>query len=248
MKKNEVLKFAGIGLVIAIMATALFNVLFVSKLSSNAGSGKALVVAARSLKAGTVIQATDIQVIPWPAADLPKGTFGDPAQLIGTSVFDSIAEGEPVLESSLVSSKGSSVAGVPPGMRAVSVHVTDSTGVLALLHSGHHVDVQVVHGKGTDITVRTALENLLVLSVTPQAEQSSQGANLPVVTLLANPGDADLLAAADAGARVRLALRNPGDSETRVRAPLALDTVMHTSGSSSVAPPAPVVTKSAGRP
>jgi Flp pilus assembly protein CpaB len=240
MKKNDVIKFAGIALVIAIMATAVFNVLFVGKLSSNSGSGKSLLVAARTLKAGTVLQATDLRAIAWPAAELPKGTFSDPAQLVGSAVFDSIAEGEPMLESRLVTANGSAVNGVPAGMRAVSVHVTDSTGVLALLHSGHHVDVQVVYRKGQDVSVRTALENLLVLSVTPQAELSSQGANLPVVTLLADPSDADLLAAADAGARVRLTLRNPGDPNTRMRAPLTLDTVMRTSGKSS-APETPAV-------
>ena len=57
--------------------------------------------------------------------------------------------------------------------------------------------------------VRTALENLTVLSVQPQAEMSSQGVTLPVVTLLAKPAEADVLAAADSGARVRLTLRNP---------------------------------------
>jgi Flp pilus assembly protein CpaB len=248
MKKNDVLKFAGIGLVIAILATALFNVLFVSKLSSNAGSGKTLLVAARELKAGTVLKDTDLQSIPWPAAELPKGTYSDPAKLVGSSVFDSISEGEPVLESRLVSTSGSTLAGVPAGMRAVSVHVGDSTGVLALLHSGHHVDVQVVRGKGTDISVRTALENILVLSVTPQAEPSSQGPNLPVVTLLAKPSDADVLATADSGARVRLALRNPGDGDTRLRAPLGLDTVMRTNGGPPAAPANALVTRSVGHP
>ena len=38
-----------------------------------------------------------------------------------------------------------------------------------------------------------------------------------MVTLLANPADADILAAADAGARVRLTLRNPLDDSTRQR-------------------------------
>ncbi len=248
MKKNDVIKFAGIALVIAIMATAVFNVLFVGKLSSNSGSGKTLLVAARTLKAGTVLQASDLQPIPWPAADLPKGTYSDPDTLVGSALFDSIAEGEPILASRLISSKSDNVAGVPVGMRAVSVHVSDSTGVLALLHSGHHVDVQVVHGRGPEIAVRTVLENLLVLSVTPQAEQSSQGVNLPVVTLLATPTDADLLAAADAGARVRLTLRSPGDAETRVRAPLSLDAIMKTSGAGAAPATPALAAKAASHP
>ena len=248
MKKNELLRFAAIGLVIAIMSTGLFYGLFVPKLSSSTGGGKTLLVAAKPLKPGAVIQPTDIQGIPWPAPELPKGTFSNASEVVGTAVFDSIAEGEPVLQSRLVTTNASSgLAGVPSGMRAVSVHVTDSTGVLALLHSGHHVDVQVVRGKGTELSVRTALENLTVLSVTPQAEQSSQGVNLPVVTLLATPGEADILAASDAGARVRLTLRNPGDSGGRVRAPLSLETVMRTTGATSGSA-APKLAKSASHP
>ena len=65
--------------------------------------------------------------------------------------------------------------------------------------------------------LRTILEGVPVLAVNPQPEASSQGANLPAVTLLTNPADADVLALADSGARVRLALRNPLDDATRPR-------------------------------
>jgi Flp pilus assembly protein CpaB len=115
-------------------------------------------------------------------------------------------------------------------MRAVSIHVTDSTGVLALLKSGQKVDVQVVVGRGSgkdvETEVRTALEGLSVLTVAPQPEQSSQGQTLPVVTLLAKPADADILALSDSGARVRLTLRNPLDGATRSRSVLTLGSVM----------------------
>jgi Flp pilus assembly protein CpaB len=76
------------------------------------------------------------------------------------------------------------------------------------------------------VAVRTALENLTVLSVTPLPEPSSQGQNLPVVTLLAKPSEADILAAADSGGRVRLALRNPLDTATRRRSSLSLGSVI----------------------
>ena len=65
-----------------------------------------------------------------------------------------------------------------------------------------------------------------MLTVTPQPEQSSQGRTLPVVTLLAKPADADILALSDSGARVRLTLRNPLDEATRSRSVLTLGSVM----------------------
>jgi Flp pilus assembly protein CpaB len=78
--------------------------------------------------------------------------------------------------------------------------------------------------------LRTAIEGLQVLAVNTKPEISSQGFNLPVVTLLANPSDADVLALADSGARLRLTLRNPLDPATRSRASLSLPAVMENPG------------------
>jgi Flp pilus assembly protein CpaB len=240
MKKNNLLKLLGIAFVVAIVSTGIFYGLFVNKLSSSTGSGKMLVVAARALKPGTVLQAADVKLIPWPEAQLLKGGFGSVSDVTGNTVFDAISEDEPVFASHLANLRSGGGSGVPAGMRAVSVHVTDSTGVMALLRAGQKVDVQVVVGRSggdkTETAVRTALEDLFVLSVNPQMEQGSQGQNLPVVTLLADPREADVLAAADSGARVRLTLRNPLDEETRGSGALSLSTVMHATGKSSSKP------------
>jgi pilus assembly protein CpaB len=238
MKKNNLLKLLGIAFVVAIVATGVFYGLFVDKLSSNTGSGKMLVVAAKPLKAGTVLQAADLKLIPWPTAQLPTGSYGDATAVTGNTVFDPVEENEPLLASHMATSQSGGGAGVPTGMRAVSVHVTDSTGVMTLLRTGQKVDVQVVINRGDnkkDTEVRTALEDLKVLSVIPQTEQSSQGQNLPVVTLLAKPGDADILALADSGARVRLTLRNPLDDDTRSRSALSLGVIMHPAPEARVA-------------
>jgi pilus assembly protein CpaB len=234
MKKNNMMTLLGIALVVAIVSTGIFYGLFVNKLSSNAGSGKTLVVAAKTLKAGTVLTAADVKLIPWPADQLPKGTYGTADEVAGKTLFDGVNEDEPVLEARLASTSHIGSAGIPAGMRAVSVHVSDSTGVMALLRAGHRVDVQVVRKTSSNSTqIRTALSNVQVLSVLPQPEQSSQGHNLPVVTLLADPSAADVLAAADSGARIRLSLRNPLDDNSKARSALSLDTVMSRQGGGS---------------
>ena len=227
MKKNNLGKLLGVALVVAIICTGLFYMLFAMK--ANSQSGISMVVAAKALKAGTVLKAEDLKTINWPVQQLPPGAHRDPQEVIGNTVFDPMAPEEPVLNARLATSQSAGGADVPVGMRAVSVHLTDSTGVLALLHHGQKVDVQVVVGRGTkpdEVQVRTALENLTVLSVTPQTEQSSQGQNLPVVTLLAKPSEVDILAAADSGGRVRLALRNPLDPGSRSRGPVSLGSVI----------------------
>lgn len=227
MKKDNVGKLLGVALVVAIICTGLFYMMFAMK--ANSETGAQIVVAAKALKAGTVLKAEDLKTINWPVQQLPPGAHRNPEEVIGNTVFDPMAAEEPVLNGRLATSLSGGESGVPVGMRAVSIHLTDSTGVLALLHSGQKVDVQVVVGRGTkpeETAVRTALENLTVLSVTPQPEQSSQGQNLPVVTLLAKPSEVDVLAAADSGGRVRLALRNPLDTGTRRRGAVSLGSVV----------------------
>jgi len=228
MKKENLIKLVGVALVVAIISTGIFYGVFASKLSSDTGTGRTLVVAAKALKPGTVLVAADVKTIPWPTQQLPKGAHETPEEVVGSTVFEAVAEEEPILSARLASESGAGT-GVPKGMRAVSVHVTDSTGVVALLRGGQKVDVQVVVGRGEkpeNVQVRTVLEQVTVLSVQPQPEQSSQGQSLPVVTLIAKPAEVDILAAADSGARVRLSLRNPLDDTTQGRNALALDTVM----------------------
>jgi pilus assembly protein CpaB len=231
MKQNNLAKLLGIALVVAILATGVFYVLFVTKLSGNTGSGRMVVVAARPIPSGTVLAEKDVQSIPWPVEQTPAGAFAAAPEVAGHTVLQPLAQGEPVLAGRLASTeKGGGGSGVPAGMRAVSVHVSDSSGVLALLAPGQKVDVQVLIARkinNGEPELRTILEGIQVLSVSPQPEASSQGGNYPAVTLLTNPAEADVLALADSGAHVRLALRNPLDNATRPRTALTFDAVLH---------------------
>ena len=170
MKKDNMGKLLGVALVVAIICTGLFYMLFAMK--ANSQSGTTMVVAAKALKAGMVLTPADLKTIAWPVPQLPPGAHHDPQEIVGNTVFDAMAQDEPVLSARLATPQSGGGAGVPVGMRAVSIHLTDSTGVLALLRGGQRVDVQVVTARGTkpeETEVRTALENLAVLSVTHAA-------------------------------------------------------------------------------
>ncbi|MGH9662987.1 MAG: Flp pilus assembly protein CpaB, partial [Bryobacteraceae bacterium] len=217
MKKNLV-PLLGIAFVVAIASTGLFYGLFVNKLRSPRGLQTTLVVAAHDLKKGALLRDSDLKTAPWAGEALPKGTFSNIEAAAGAIVIESMREGEPVLQERVVSKDGEKEGelGIPSGMRAVSVHVTDSTGILALVRRGYKVDVQVVRphsGNAGEAEVRTVLEDVPVLSV-GTAEPSATGFTAPVVTVLARPEQADVLAVADAAARIRLALRNPLDNAT----------------------------------
>lgn len=227
-KKNLVM-LLGIAFVVAIVATGLFYGLVVGKLNATAEARHdVVVVAAKDLRAGTVLAPADVKLVSRTSVDALVDGFGDPAAVAGLVVMQDTASGEPLGRESLVSKQSSHGAamGVPPGYRAVSIHVTDSTGVVRMLHKGHHVDAQVMYDTNTSTgqatRLRTVLQDLEVLRVESEPESSEGRPVLPVVTLLARPVEADALGLADAAARIRLVLRHPLDRELTEREPMAI--------------------------
>ncbi len=200
----------------AVISTAVFYSLFAGRLNGASTAPEAahvqVVVAAHDLAAGSVLSNTDLTAIPWAGGSGPKGSYDSLERVTGKTVFTPMLQGEPVLESRLAARDGTG-SGIPDGMRAVSVHISDSSGVVHLLKPGYKVDVQVFSSRsarGPKDEVRTLLRGVSVLSVNPQPEQSSQSYfSAPVVTLLASARDAEELAQADSYARLRLTLRNP---------------------------------------
>jgi len=228
MKKN-LLPLAGIAFVVAVISTAIFYGLVAGKLGGPAESGRTVVVAGRPIPKGLAVSAEDLKSVHW-TGDLPKGSFGSVGEVAGMTTLEAIPANEPITEDRVASADSGAGAalGVPKGMRAMSVMVADSSGVLRLLRQGHKVDVQAVllRGAGSDVEVRTILENIEVLRVNPEAEEMPGRPSLPVVTVLVKPNEADLLAAADSGAKVRIALRNPLDGERGGRGSVTLTGVM----------------------
>jgi len=221
--RKSLLPLLGIAFGVAILATALFYGLFLSKIPGNAASsGPPVLVAARNLERGAVLKAEDVKVANWSGSIPLKGALSDPAQVAGMSLLAPVEENEPLTERRLASPKDGGGLGIATGMRAVSVHVVDSAGVVNMLRPGHKVDVQVVGAPESrnqeDVRIQTILQNVEVLAVSTQTENSTGKFPGQVVTLLTTPAEADMLGLADSLARIRLTLRNPLD-EQRNRLP-----------------------------
>jgi pilus assembly protein CpaB len=197
--KTKLVPLLGIAFVVALIATGIFYGLVAGKLraaSSNAGAP--VVVAARALPRGTVIQAEDVRQTTM--SEAPKGTFSAPDQAVGLTVLEPIGENDPINDAKVATHRS-----IPAGMRAISIHVTDSSGVVTMLHPGYKVDVQVVAQENGRAALRTVLQNIEVLA------GAAPDVNRPVVNLLVTPEQADVLGLADSTARLRLVLRNPKD-------------------------------------
>src|SRR5258708_31141767 len=110
-----------------------------------------------------------------------NGSFDSAATLIGATLLDPLQENEPVAANRLANHDSNSGNGVPSGMRAVSVHVYESAGIVGLLRHGSKVDIQAVLDRGGSGSVDTVLENGEGLSVNP-VEQGAGHPRTPLIT------------------------------------------------------------------
>jgi pilus assembly protein CpaB len=180
-----------------------------------------LVVAARPLTVGMTLAAEDVKVTKVPPAAFPKGGFSKVEDVAQRPVTSNILLEEPVLEGRLApKGSGSGLAPViPPGMRAVSVRVTDVVGVAGFVQPGLKVDVLVTGRppRGEAPMTSTVLQNITVLSsgtmLAPDAR--GQAINAQSVTLLVTPEQAEILTLASNEGRIQLVLRNSKDNEVR---------------------------------
>lgn len=201
--KERLVTLFGIAFVVAVVATGVFYGLLVSRVRTpvEASTAQQVVVAAKALDKGSVLHKEDLRVVSWVRKDAPAGVHSRVEQVIGATLIDNVAENDVVSDARIVTPRA-----IPSGMRVISVHATDSSGVVAMLRPGHKVDVQVVAARGGgDQIIRTILQSVEVLSASP-----SDGGR-PVLNLLVTPQEADLLGLGDTVARLRIVLRNGAD-------------------------------------
>jgi pilus assembly protein CpaB len=223
--KKNLAPLLGIAFIVALISTGAFYGLFAGRLRTAAAElpKQTILVAARKMERGTILSPADLRASELRSARPLAGSFSRPEQVIGATMLEPVEENEPL--TSRVAAQGSraaAAAGVPEGMRALSIHVSGSSGVVSLLRPGYKVDIQALTDRGNALELRTILQNIEVLSIAPQAEAGAPGYPAgPAITVLTRPEDSDVLALADAAGRLRLALRNPLDRNAGRRPTLA---------------------------
>lgn len=178
-------------------------------------------VAARDMNVGTLLSAEDVQMIDWPAAAVPVGYSSSAADLVGRGLIAPVKLNEPLLSVKLAApeSGGGLHIVIPEGHRAMSVRVDDVVGVAGFVLPGTRVDVVVTIDRASgqqEAQTRLILQNLEVISAGTSVERNPEGEpqQVPVVTLLVSPEEAEKLALAHSSGRIQLALRSPLDMDT----------------------------------
>jgi pilus assembly protein CpaB len=218
-------------LIVAGGATLLFYRLVASRLSTPAPKVDThkLLVAYRNLEEGTSIKKGDISSADWAGPVPPNAIMDTPENwkemdgpVIGRGVVMKTFQGEPLLQTRLApKGAGAGLAAIiPPGKRAVAVRVNEIIGVAGFVLPGMLVDVIILGtppgGASTQGTLsKTLLQKVRILSAGQDIRKDNEGKpiSVPVITMLVDPAQAEILALANSETRIQLVLRNPLDTD-----------------------------------
>jgi pilus assembly protein CpaB len=179
-----------------------------------------VIVANATIPIGSRIEANQVKIVRWPAGDEPEGTFHTPEAVAGNIARTTIEKNEPLIQSQLVNQQvGLLPLLITDGMRGMSVKVDSVTGVSGFITPSSRVDVLVSGtpegGGGGEQMSKVVLQNIRVLATGTSIEHlDNKPVEVPTVTLLVSPEDAEKLTIATRQEPVRLALRNFHDEES----------------------------------
>jgi len=243
MNRNRLLLIGFIALAMgALVSFAVYKNLQSTR-SANPAPGEEVLVAADDLQVGTKIEEKDIKPVRFPSSDLPAGVFHFKNKVIGRGVVLPISRGEFILTNKLAGENaGAGLPGlIPPGMRAISVRVNDTTSVSGFVLPGTRVDILLTGNPGgsNEQQTTTVLENVAVIATGQKLERNAAGEPqiTPVITLLVSPDDAQKLTLAANQGKIQLALRNPLDTRQEELAAAKADALYKITA--APAPPAP---------
>ena len=182
-------------------------------------SNAKVVVAVRPLAMGSVVTEQDIKQVDWSGRSLPSGYLGRADDVVGRGLMVSVAENEPLLSSKLAAKGvgGGLPVMIEDGMRAVSIAVDAVVGVAGYVLPSTRVDVLLTlggSGPGRETTTKVIMQNVRTLTAGSALQQDKDGhpMEVPVVTLLVTPEQAETLTLAANQGRIQLALRNTLDT------------------------------------
>ncbi|MDR7060002.1 MAG: Flp pilus assembly protein CpaB [Sphingopyxis sp.] len=205
-------------------------------------TGPMILVATRQLPVGTIVGPDSFRFQPWPKELVEKAYFmkdkTDVNTLVGTVVRYPITAGQPLTQGALVhpDDRGFLAAALGPGMRAVTVKVSQEQGVAGFVFPGDRVDVVLAQTISVDegssypdkqiFTAETIVRNVRILATDQRYDAEDETGKTPVrtfgsVTLEATPEIAEKIAVAQDMGKLSLALRPLAESAGELDAAIA---------------------------
>lgn len=213
--------------------------------------GQYVLVAKANLPAGRFVKPEDFRWQVWPEGPVPASYMmrdkRKPEELTGAVVRVGIAADEPITDSRLAKpgDRGFMAAVLEPGMRAVSVAVTATSGISGFVFPGDRVDLLVTHavkagedsGRKTAMVTETVLREVRVVAIDQRADdQNTTPTIVRTVTFEVTPKEAEMINVARRLGELTLSLRSLGREELQGElAALELQEGDATDGSESLA-------------
>lgn len=223
------LALAAIGVVVVVMLTRSF----LSSAQNNAQTAQAtsapktaavqVLVAKRDLHVGTILSPEDLEWAAWPKEGIKESFFSKKtdkrSDVTGQVVRLPLALGEPVTKSSVVKQgeRGFLAAILTPGMRAVSVKLSPTSGIGGFVFPGDRVDVLLTHTISKSRTenfpvTETVFKNVRVLAVDQKSVADDKVKISKTATLEVTPKMAEKVAMLGSIGQLSLSLRSLTDS------------------------------------
>ncbi len=206
-----------------------------------------VLVAKADLPVGTIIDQSMVDIQPWPEHLVLNGfvlSTQGASDVVGKVVRSAVQAREPFLKSKLANPNdpGFLAAGLPAGMRAVTVATDTVSGVAGFVFPGDRVDLLFTHGisnisgkasTGKDSVAEVLAPNVRVLAVNLREAAASNGngdeGGKPAavqapssVTIEVSEAVAQQVRLAEKNGHISLSLRSIHDENSTVPAPTAL--------------------------
>jgi len=182
-----------------------------------------VLVSNADLSWGTKLTPEMMQLQEFPSGAIPEGHFTSLEAIKDRVLLIDLTRSELLLESTLAplgTTTGGVAAVTDIDKRAMSVKVDDVIGVAGFIKPGDRVDVMVTiepeGGKQANMMSKMILENVKVLASGTQMERKGKDEEpkpVQVITVEVDVEEAEKLALASTQGKLRLALRNPLNSE-----------------------------------
>jgi pilus assembly protein CpaB len=182
-----------------------------------------VLVSNADLSWGTKLTPEMMQLQEFPPGAIPEGHFTSLEAIKDRVILVDLKRSELLLESKLAplgTTSGGVAAVTDIDKRAMSVKVDDVIGVAGFIKPADRVDVMVTieseDGKQANMMSKMILENVKVLASGTQMERKGKDEEpkpVQVITVEVDVEEAEKLALASTQGKLRLALRNPRNSE-----------------------------------
>ena len=205
-------------------------------------SVKSVLVTRGDVKRGQILRPEDLVWQVWPESAIDKnyivlGASKKPESYAGWVAKNPIGGGEPITEGSIIApgNRGFLAAVLRPGMRAISVPVTVTSGISGFIFPGDQVDLMVTYSAPAPSSpdedhrvAETVLRNIRVIAIDQRLESKASEAVLAhTATFEVTQKQSEIIALASEIGKVALSLRSLVPSVTTEKPSVAAATATY---------------------